>query len=410
MELWKLPEGWAWKKMSEISIINPRRPRIQRNDDAPTSFVPMQAVDELEGKIFQMQIRPYVKVKSGYNFFEENDVLFAKITPSMENGKAAIARGLINGLGFGSTEFHVFHPNPGILPEWIFYYIRRKSFREEARKNFRGAVGQQRVPEDFLIEYPIPLPYPDDPQRSLAEQRRIVARLEMMLGEVREMRATIREMRKDVDRLMEAVLGEAFSEGSRDLEPGRGVKWGERKLEEVVEIHDRSRKPVKETDRVHGNVPYCGANGVIDYVEGYTHEGEFVLLAEDGGKFGAGEKSAYFMSGKFWANNHVHILRGKFGLLETRYLLFALNYLDLTPYLTGTTRPKLTQGALRKIPIPLPYPDDPQRSLAEQRRIVARLEAIYQEIRAMQELLDQDERAVNQLEQSILAAAFRGEI
>jgi type I restriction enzyme, S subunit len=147
MEKWQLPDNWEWKTIPEICDLNPKRPRLQRDDNTLTSFVPMQAVDEYEGKITGMETRKYEEVKRGYTYFEENDVLLAKITPSMENGKAAIAHNLIDGFGFGTTEFHVFRPSDGILPAWIFYYIRRASFRAEAKSRFRGAVGQQRVPD-----------------------------------------------------------------------------------------------------------------------------------------------------------------------------------------------------------------------------------------------------------------------
>ena len=85
MSKWKLPTGWEWRKLSEVSVINPRRPVIDRDDTEPTSFVPMEDVDEVEGKFKQIQVRPFGEVKRGYTYFEENDVLFAKITPSMEN-------------------------------------------------------------------------------------------------------------------------------------------------------------------------------------------------------------------------------------------------------------------------------------------------------------------------------------
>src|SRR5690606_8025475 len=157
---------------------NPRRPNIRRGDNEATSFVPMEDVDESRGKFKRVRVKPYREVSRGYTYFEEEDVLFAKITPSMENGKTAIARGLIGGFGFGTTEFHVLRPNRGILPDYLHYYIRRASFRQEAKQHFRGAVGQQRVPKDFLVTYPIPLPFLDEPERSLEEQRRIVARIE----------------------------------------------------------------------------------------------------------------------------------------------------------------------------------------------------------------------------------------
>lgn len=205
-----LPEGWEWKPLPEVCKINPQRPRIQRNDETPTSFVPMQAVDDQTGAIVDMQIRPYGEVKRGYTYFEENDVLMAKITPSMENGKAAIARDLIDGIGFGTTEFHVFHPSEGILPEWIFFFIRRKAFRDRAKMSFKGAVGQQRVPEDFLLVQEIPIPYPNNLERSIAEQRRIVARLEAVQAEVSAARQALEADERRVAELEQSILAAAF--------------------------------------------------------------------------------------------------------------------------------------------------------------------------------------------------------
>ncbi len=205
-----LPDGWEWKTIPDVCSINPKRPRIERDDETPTSFAPMQAVDEQTGTIADVQTRPYGEVRRGYTYFEENDVLMAKITPSMENGKAAIARNLIDGIGFGTTEFHVFHPHSNILPEWIFYFIRQKTFRERAKMSFRGAVGQQRVPEDFLVNQEIPVPYPDDPARSLAEQRRIVAYLEAVQEEVSAARQQVEEDERRVTQLEQSILAAAF--------------------------------------------------------------------------------------------------------------------------------------------------------------------------------------------------------
>jgi type I restriction enzyme S subunit len=146
----------------------------------------------------------------------------------------------------------------------------------------------------------------------------------------------------------------------------KGWKWLH--LDDVAEIYDESRKPVKAKDRVPGHIPYCGANGVIDSINGFTHDGDFVLLAEDGGFYGAGELSAYRMLGKFWANNHVHILRGIDNVIDNVWLMYALRVADLRSYLSGTTRPKLTQGAMRSILLPVPD------SIETQRHIVAILD------------------------------------
>ncbi|HSH81768.1 MAG TPA: hypothetical protein VLA19_24855 [Herpetosiphonaceae bacterium] len=120
--LWSLPEGWEWRTIGGdrgICTVNPRRPRVVRSDNVLTSFLAMENVDEVLGKIEDLQAKPFHEVRRGYTYFEEEDVLFAKITPSMQNGKSAIARNLIDGIGFGSTEFHVLRPQNNILPEWI---------------------------------------------------------------------------------------------------------------------------------------------------------------------------------------------------------------------------------------------------------------------------------------------------
>lgn len=158
-EPYKLPLGWKWVRLGEVCEINPSRPKnFRRSPDAPTTFVPMSAVDEKTGKIVSPQVVPYSKVAKGYTYFEENDVLFAKITPCMQNGKHVIAKNLIDKIGFGTTEFHVLRPKDEILSEWIWYFVRQPYFLKEATAYFTGAVGQQRIPEYFLSEYFIQLP------------------------------------------------------------------------------------------------------------------------------------------------------------------------------------------------------------------------------------------------------------
>jgi type I restriction enzyme S subunit len=182
--------------------------------------------------------------------------------------------------------------------------------------------------------------------------------------------------------------------------------WGWKLLSEIVEIHDTARIPIKASERTPGSIPYCGANGVIDHIDGYTHEGEFVMLAEDGGFFGPGEHSTYMMTGRFWANNHVHVLRGANGKLHSHYLHYYLTHTDLRPYLTGATRPKLTQTAMKNIPIPIPYPDDSNRSLAEQRRIVARLETLLAEVSEARKINDEIKVDTDRLMDAVIQDVF----
>lgn len=120
----------------------------------------MSAVDADRGAIQAPEERPYAKVQTGFTAFAEDDVIMAKITPCMENGKAVVARGLKNGLGFGSTEFHVFRSIGVSIPEYIFHFIRQEQFRRDARLNMAGNVGQQRVPASHFDEAGIPVPPP----------------------------------------------------------------------------------------------------------------------------------------------------------------------------------------------------------------------------------------------------------
>ena len=142
---------------------------------------------------------------------------------------------------------------------------------------------------------------------------------------------------------------------------GVGVEWKNLGDEKYFEIANSGRKPVKASLRESGTIPYYGANNIQDYVKGYTHDGNFVLVAEDGSA-SLENYSIQYASGKFWANNHVHVLRGK-DLVNTRFLFHYLSIVKFIPYLTGGVRAKLTKGSLVEIQVPIPCPDNPKKSL-----------------------------------------------
>lgn len=163
----------------------------------------MSSVDGELGAITQPEIRPFGEIARGYTYFEDRDVLFAKITPCMQNGKHAIADGLRGGFAFGSTEFHVIRAGDAITPEWIHTFIRQQSVLAEAQRHFRGAVGQQRVPQNFLDNLPIPLP-------PLAEQRRIVADLARKNAAAGRLETLARQQLAELAALPAALLREVF--------------------------------------------------------------------------------------------------------------------------------------------------------------------------------------------------------
>ena len=144
--------------------------------------------------------------------------------------------------------------------------------------------------------------------------------------------------------------------------------WKIKKLGEVCDILDSQRKPVTKKDRKEGPYPYYGATGIQDYVDSYIFDGRYLLLGEDGAKWGAMDKSAFIIEGKCWVNNHAHILKVHDCLIDT-FAEYYLVFKDLDEYITGAIVRKLTQQALRDIPILVP-------PIAEQEKIVAELDCL----------------------------------
>lgn len=148
---------WRKTQLGTCCEINPKKPN-DIADDCQCSFIPMASVGE-HGEIDATCIKTYGEVKKGFTYFAENDVLFAKITPCMENGKGCIAHELKNNIGFGSTEFHVLRPLHNLVNSgWIYFLTSSKEFRKIAELNMTGSAGQKRVPSSFLEQYQFYLP------------------------------------------------------------------------------------------------------------------------------------------------------------------------------------------------------------------------------------------------------------
>lgn len=144
--------------------------------------------------------------------------------------------------------------------------------------------------------------------------------------------------------------------------------WTYKKLGEICEILDSQRKPVTKKDRTTGIYPYYGASGIQDYVDSYIFDGRYLLVGEDGAKWGASDKSAFIIEGKSWVNNHAHILKVSDEIIDV-LIEYYLTFKDLSEYITGAVVPKLTQKSLVSISIPVP-------PLSEQQRIVSELDLL----------------------------------
>jgi type I restriction enzyme, S subunit len=244
-----LPAGWRVVRLSDVVEINPPQPGRAISDDELISFVPMAAVEEQTGRLDPSANRAWCEVRTGYKRFQDGDVLFAKITPCMENGKVALADRLTGGVGAGSTEFHVLRPSQAVLPRYLMHHLLQEGLRREARGVMQGAAGQLRVPDSFLRNLSLPLP-------PRLEQNRIVSQVDSHLSRIDAAVAACLRGRANLNRYRASVV-KAACEGrlvpteaelarrdTRDYEPAnvllervqkeRRVQWEEQELEELT--------------------------------------------------------------------------------------------------------------------------------------------------------------------------------
>ena len=337
-------------RLGDVCDINPKGKQFP--DSYEVTFVPMQNVTE-NGFVDTTLTKKYEEVKKGFSYFQENDVLFAKITPCMENGKGGIAKNLSNKVGFGSTEFHVLRPEPKLLTsEWLYYLTSWAEFRKKCEKNMTGSAGQKRVPKSFLETYEINLP-------SLEEQRHIAA----VLDKVSELISKRKAQLDKLDELVKSRFVEMFGDCK---ENPKG--WETKRLEEIADVG--SSKRVFVEDFQSNGIPFYRGTEVGVLAEGKTIEPELFIteehyrqLCEATGapKYGDLLMPSICPDGRIWMVNSeapfyfkdgrvlwVHNISKKF---EPIFLLYALKDRIITDYLniaSGTTFAELKIFALKQ--------------------------------------------------------------
>ncbi|MFH1980347.1 MAG: restriction endonuclease subunit S [Pseudomonadota bacterium] len=386
---------WPLRKLGddEVCLLNPKKREVAKVEDGiPVSFVPMARVDDVSGTMDVSEVKSIGEVRKGYTYFAEGDVVFAKITPCMENGKSAIARNLMNGIGFGTTEFHVLRSGQLTTPEWLHLFVRNREFREEAKKNMHGAAGQQRVPVDFLREATIPLPPVD-------EQRRIVARIEELTRRAEEARNLAAEREAELDALLQALY-------SRMIE---GVEW--KPLKEIASLVRRAvktkpdghyeemgirsfgkgtfQKPVLTGKQIGNKRIYTIHQGDLVFNNVFAWEKAIaVAKAEDQGRVGSHRFITYVPhEGQATSEFLCHHFLGERGIENIR---------AASPGSAGRNR-TLGLKKLEKILVPVPEYDE-QKRFAE---IAKRRQLIQLETAGIEEELKAFHAA-------LLAKAFRG--
>lgn len=256
------------------------------------------------------------------------------------------------------------------------FFISTKGQRELLSRNTGMALKQ--LPLKQLKDIPVPLP-------SLPEQTAIGSffqDIDQLISLQQCKLEVLKEQKKTYLKLLFPAKGQ--------IKPalrfaGFEDEWKEVKLGEVTDRYDNLRVPVSANERVSGATPYYGANGIQDYVDGYTHDGEFILIAEDG----ASDLKDYpvqYVNGKVWVNNHAHVIQGKNNLINNIFLLFAVKQINIEPFLVGGGRTKLNSDIMMKLPLHLP-------SLPEQ-------EAIGSFFQDLDKAIAKQEEKVNQLKES----------
>lgn len=234
-------ESWEKTVLKDVCEVNPgRRDTRGLPDDLEVSFFPMSSLSEVYGEITKPQIRLLKDVRTGFTNFSEGDVVFAKITPCMENGKSAVIGRLVNGIGYGTTEFYVLRCGARLYNRYLYYIVRDDLFRKKAKAVMTGAVGQQRVPKSFMEDYVLTLP-------SIAEQIEIVRILDDIFTGEQQVKEAVDRVLEQIDTVKKIILARAFSGGLGTNHPDdeSAVELIKQVLTEAASVEDGRSKPRK---------------------------------------------------------------------------------------------------------------------------------------------------------------------
>lgn len=306
----------------------------------------------------------------------------------------AMSGGTTGKIGFNTSEqlYYLnqrvgkFEPYDCVSKQYLFYFL---STRVEENLRISAGSAQPNLSTEQINNFEIPLP-------PLHEQKHIVGILDQAFAGIATAKVNAEKNLQNARELFESHLNSVFTK--------KGEGWEEKTIDKLSTNLDSRRIPITKSARKSGNYPYYGASGIVDYVDDYIFEGDNLLVSEDGANLLArATPIAFSVSGKYWVNNHAHIL--KFENMETqRYVEFYLESIKLDEYITGAAQPKLNQKALNSIPIPIPV------SVADQKTIVDSIETISYETKRLESIYQRKLTALDDLKKSLLHQAFTGQL
>lgn len=403
----RLPMGWVRATIGELCDVNPRGFDEELGDDELVSQVPMASVEAETGCMdASTQVRYGDLKNKSLTRFQEDDVLFAKITPCMENGKIAKAQGLAGGRALGSTEFHVLRSRGAVLPEYLMHFLLQRHVRRTAEHHMTGAVGQRRVPRLYLAELEIPVP-------PLAEQHRIVTKLDEQVANIEKGEVSLADARARISDFVTSLLAEATKPSSEVSD------WESKAIGEMATVSSGATPLKGRSDYYDGgtvpwvtssllNAPFVGRaeKFITDRAVTETAVKEYppgtLLLA----MYGEGRTRGKCSELRIRATTNQACAGIQFAAdYECRKdwvkLVLESRYEENRALASGGVQPNLSLGLVKKIQVPLP-PLMLQKDLLEQ---VARRRANAGE---MSDVIESVKTQAAELRSALLNAAFTG--
>ena len=374
--------GWADSTLGAVCQIKPPKKEAKQrlSGTEMVSFVPMNKLGICSKAIELNEDKPLGKVSGSYTYFADDDVLLAKITPCFENGKLGVARGLTNGIGFGSSEFIVFRSKGDIDPEFLFYFLSQDTFRESGARVMTGAVGHKRVPKEFIEDHPIKLP-------PIPEQKRIVAILDEAFAGINAAVANTEKNLANAHELFESYLN-ALSFERKSLGSLVEIKTGKLNANAAVE---------------GGEYPFFTCSREVYEIDHYAFDCEAILLA---GNNASGDFNVKHYNGKFNAYQRTYIITiNDSEKLRYRFLYFQLlkSLKELKSSSVGAGTKFLKLDMIKNLQIALP-------PIKEQQLILETLEGLLYKSQQLESIYQKKLSALAELKQSILQKAFAGKL
>jgi type I restriction enzyme S subunit len=343
---------------TELIQLNPR----SKVSGTRVPFIGMEDVSN-EGTLLQVREREIHDYSAGLSIFQNHDVLFAKITPCMENGKGAYVQGLKGAAGLGSTEFHVLRARPNVDPRYIFHWTRSRQFRIMAEKLMTGSAGQRRVQSDFFRKFHVPI-------LSLPEQRRIADILDAINDRIGSTQRIADKELLAEDSLTTRLLNQHFGDA---CEP-----WTSGKLGDF--IHLQRGFDITVAEQCPGNVPVVSSSGITSFHNIAMVRGPGVVTGRKG-KLG----DVYFVQSDFWPHD-TSLWVTDFKGNDPQFIALLLRNLQLERFDAATSVPTLNRNTVHPIPVKIPRLPAQRRIIATLNHYSARKVALQNELTKLQQV------------------------